>query len=372
MTTRVTFEAGTISDALKRAARVAPAKVGSSFDKAAGIIFDVAPGTDAPCVIRATDIETFYVEVIDTNSCEGDACRWRLPSQLLAGVIGTLPGTTGKQVTFTWDGAGPVIITSGRMKVQLNLNLNTFYPEWNVVDSLQLVNAPNFGGNITRVEWAASKEGPAPLNGVLIDGTHMLATDRYKVARVPCEIDVTEPMVIPAWSIGSLMKQMGDVLVGSTGNMFVAMPDDYTQIQVVKLGGDMPPVQKITSLSYEQEVSFDRTDLLDRISRAVQFAGADRAPILSIYIGRGGLAVFMQNDDIGLFGDEIDLTGQADHKRTKILFTPRMLIDALNHAPNPKVTLKYNPSNVMIPVCIDGDSGYEAWVAPRREMKPSE
>lgn len=358
---------------MKRAARVAPAKAGTSFDKSAGIIFDIAPGTDAPCVIRATDTEVFYVEVLETNSCEGDKCRWRLPSQLLANVIGTLPATAGKQVTFTWDGAGPIVITSGRMKVQFNLILNPFFPEWDVVDSLQLVTAPNFGGNMTRVEWAASKAGPAPLNGVLIDGTHMLATDRYRVARVPCKIDMPEgSIVIPAWSVGQLMKQMGDVLVGVSGNMFVAMPDDYTQIQVVSLGGQMPPIERVTSLVYDQQITVGKDALLERINRATQFSGADRAPILSVYIGREGLAVFMANADIGLFGDEIELLGQADHPRVKIMFSPKMLIDALTNAPNNTVTIKYSPSNVGLPICIDGDSGYEAWIAPRTEKSPTQ
>lgn len=367
MTTRVSFDAATIADAMKRSARVAPGKVGTSFDKAAGIVFDIAPSTDAPCIVRATDTETFYFETLEVISAEGDACRWRLPSQIMSSVIGTMPASSGKTVTFSWDGQGPILISSGRMRVSLNLIKNPHYPDWDVVDATSLVNAPNFGGNITRVEWAASKD--SPLNAVMIDGEYMISTDRYRIARVECPINLNGPSVlIPAWSIGQLIKQMGDVLVGSSGNMFIVMPDDFTQIQVVTLGNQFPSLKRVFDIGYDEEVKLNREELLRHINNAVQFAGANRDPLMTIYLGREEVAVHLLNQDIGLFGDVIEVPGQVSGPRTKIHFTPKMLVDALTNAPNNNITFKFNPSNVKLPVCIDGDSGYTAWVAPRTEI----
>lgn len=372
MTTRVSFEAATIGDAMKRAARVAPAKVGTAFDKAAGIVLDIAPGTDAPCIVRATDTEVYYLEVLETVSAEGDKCRWRLPSQIMATVIGSIPPTAGRTVTFSWEGSGPITITSSRMKAELNLNLNPFYPEWDAVDASELVTAPNFGGAITRVEWAASKQGPSPLNGVLIDGTYMVATDRYRIARVECPIPLNgQSLIIPAWSIGHLLKSMGDVLIGMSGNMFIVMPDDYTQFQVITMGEKFAALEKIYSIPYEQEVHIGREDLLRQINNALAFAGSNRDPMVTLWLGREELAIHLHNQDIGMFGDVISVAGQAMHERIKIHFTPKMLIDALTNAPNNTVKFMYKPDHPKAPVCISGDSGYTVWCVPRSEMSSS-
>jgi len=373
MLTVASFEAGTISDAIKKAARVAPTKVGSAFDKAAGIIFDVYPGTDAPCVVRATNTDIFYVETVDVVNAEGDAVRWRLPSQVMANIIGNMPTTAGKVVTFTQKDSNVVEIASGRMRLKLVLNLNPYYPEWDITDPEDLVVASNFGGNITRVEWAASKNGPSPLDGVHISGTHIIATDRYRIARVPCEIDLPSgPITIPAWSIGQLLKQMGDVSIGVDGSLFVAQPDSYTQIKTTILGAQYMPIDRVTSMQFEEQVEINRSHLLSCIQNASQMAGADRAPVLTVIVGKEEFAVTMNNQEIGLFGDVVEIDGQATHPRVQIRFTPRMLIDALNNAPNDKITFKYNPSNINLPIGLDGDSGYEAWIAPRSEKTPTQ
>jgi DNA polymerase III sliding clamp (beta) subunit (PCNA family) len=368
--TVVSFEVGTIADSMKKAGRVAPAKVGSAFDKAAGIVLDIDPNSSAPCVVRATDVEVFYLETVDVIKAEGDPVRWRLPSVILANVIGGLPATSGKHVTISQFSPTQVEIKSGRMTCKLYLNPNPYYPEWNPTDGHALTTAPNFGGNITRVEWAASKSGPAPLNGVHLTGEYIIATDSYRIARVPCKIDLPRPITIPAWTIGPLLKQMGDVEVGLDGTLFVAMPDEYTQIKTVTLGENYPPVERIAATQYENEITFRRTELTAQIQNASSFAGADRAPVLQLYIGRQELAVYMENQEIGLFGDVIELPGQADHPRVRIRMTPKMLIDALNNAPNDNVILKYHLDSPKKPICIDGDSGYEVWLAPRAEKTP--
>lgn len=370
MTTVVTFEAGTIGDSMKKAARVAPSKVGSAFDKAAGIVLDIAPGSNTPCIVRATDTSIFYFEILDVLKAEGNPVRWRLPSQLISNVLGTLPATAGKQVTFTQISSSQVEIKSGRMTAKVILNANPYYPEWEPSDSAGLTVAPNFGGNITRVEWAASKPGPPPLNGVHLDGTHIIATDRYRIARVPCLIDLPHPVTIPAWSVGSLLKQMGDVLVGFGGNLFVAMPDDYTQVKTIVLGDQYLDLKKVIAREFDEQVEFRRAELTERITRAVNFAGADRAPILEMFIGQSEVAIMLQNQEVGLFGDVVEVPGQASHRRVKLRFTPQMLLDALSNAPNDKVILKYNPNNTNLPVSIDGDSGYQVWIAPRQERAP--
>lgn len=370
MTTSVSFESATVADAIKKAASVAPAKVGSAFDKAAGVIFDIDPNASAPCVVRATDTEVFYIETVDVDSAHGDAVRWRFPSQLLSGV---LSATSGKLVHFRQDNNPQVEVSSGRMKARINLNANPHYPEWDPSDKVKMVTAPNFGASLARVEWAASKAGPPPLNGIRIDGQYITSTDRYRIARVPCEVPLEgDAITIPAWSITGLLKPMGDVQIGVDGNFLIVMPDDYTQIKTVCFGTEFPRIEKVMSLAYEQEVRFHKTDLIEKIQKATPFAGADRAPKITLFLGKQEIAVMLRGEETGLFGDVIEIPGQAEHDRVQIFFSPKMLLDPLMNTQSDKVTLKYNPADTNLPVCICGDSGYEVWVAPRSEKTPGD
>lgn len=372
--TSVTFEAATFSDAIKKAARVAPAKVGVAFDKAAGIVLDITPGSGAPCVIRSTDTQVFYLETLEVTDVTGVPVRWRLPSVVLGNVIGTLPPRNGQVLTINQISSSQVEIKSGRMRVKLNLIDNPAYPEWDAIDGGDLTVASNFGAALTRVEWAAWKGGTAPLCGVHVNGTHIIATDRYKIARVPCVVELPNPITLPSGGIGSILKQAGDVSIGFDGNLFVAQPDEWTQYKTTIIGEQYPAakIEQIAALTYGQEVRISRDELVEYIQRAANFAGSDRAPTLKIFLGKQELAVMMANTEIGLFGDVIEVPGQASHSRFELLFSPKMLIDALTNAPTGNITLKYNDGVKNRPLYIEGDKGYQAWVAPRTDIGPTD
>jgi DNA polymerase III sliding clamp (beta) subunit (PCNA family) len=368
--TVVSFEAGTIGDAIKKAASVAPTKVGSAFDRAAGIIISLTPGTDAPCIVRSTDTDLFYTESVDVVRAEGDPAVWRLPSMLLAQVLSNL--ASKGPVTFTQVSPTEVLITCGRMKARMVTMDPTTYPRWGIANMEDLREAPDFGSSILRVEWAASKSGPSPLNGIRLDGDFIMATDRYRIARTPCKIDLPNgPITIPAGTIGRLLKPIGDVLIGIDGPLFVAMPDDWTQIKTTTIDEKFPDMNKIFGIDYEQQVKVPKATLLEYVNKAAGFAGADRAPIVTIIVGQEELAVMLRNREVGTFGDVIEVPGEAQHPRIQINITPGMLTSGLSNAPGHTVTFKYNPSNIKLPLGIDGEGGYQVWLAPRTEKDPT-
>lgn len=370
--TVVVFESGTIADSMKKAGAVAPSKVGAAFDTASGIIMDVTPGSKTPCVIRATDTEVFFMETLDVVSCAGESVRWRLPAQLLANVIGSQAAGSGKTITFTQISPSQVQIKCGTMRSKINLNLNTSYPEWDPSTGVNLINAPAFGESLKRVIWAAEKGGVPQLSGFHLTGTHAIATDRYRIARIPLEVKLDRPVTIPTGRIASLISQAGDVLVGMDGEQFVVMPDDYTEIKTVIFGGAYPPIEMVTDREYETSVSFSKDMLIERVQRAVHFAGTDRAPVLFLFLGRSQLAIMMQNPEVGQYGDVVDLPGQAEHDRITLRFTPSMILDGLSHAPSKTIEFNYNTSSTNRPVRIDGGQGYQCWLAPRSEITPAE
>lgn len=371
MPTKITFETATIADVIKKAARVAPAKSGHAFDKAAGVVVDIFPNEEAKCVVRATNLDVFYTEIVGVLDVEGDEVRWRLPSMVLASVLDTLPTTSGSTVTITQTEDNRVLITSKRMKVTLMRMDETFFPDWDMFDPAGLTQVSGLGGRLAQVEWASSSQSSPPLCGVHLDGEFAIATDRYRLARIPCRVDLPHPVTIPSGILGNVLKPMGDVGLGVNGSTLRIAVDDFAQIQTVIFEAQFPPLGKVTRSDYEQSVTVNKTQLINILNRANQFAGADRSPMLKMYVGKGEVAVMMENEEIGLMGDVVECLAGGDHPRTEFKFTPKNILDGVSKSPNDKIELRYDPSNTMRAFYIDGGSGYESWIVPRKETKPS-
>lgn len=362
MTTAV-FETAAISDAIKKASRVAPAK-GQAFDKAAGVVIDCSPEST---IIRATDLQIFYQEWVDAVEVTGDRAVWRLPAQLLASVLASLPIGTGKTVTFEHKD-NVLMMTAGRTKARFNLIDSQYYPIWTAFDPDSLIKATDLGGRIGQVSWAASNNvADAPWCGVHLNGQRAIATDRYRLASVPLEIpDLESPITVPGNLLRSVLNKTGDVEITVEERQLLIMPDEHSQIRAVCYAQEYPKADIILqrASANPDRLTVRKTQLIEMIMRAQNFAGSDRTPLLRIFIGQEELAVMMANTEVGLLGDVIDLPGQAVHKRVEYKFTPKNLLDALNNAPNEEVSLGYSKDKSTI-FYIDGGTGYEACVAPR-------
>ena len=366
--TSVIFETATVADAIKKAARVAPAKSGHAFDKAAGIVLDIFPGSDVQCVVRATNTDIFSAEVVNVVEAEGNETRWRLSSMVLAGVIGTLPIANGKVVKLRQEG-NVIKMESGRTRASMVLMDVDYYPEWDSFEADGFTQVSGLGGRLDQVEWAASTAPQPPLCGILLDGQYAIATDRYRLARVPCKIDLPRPIIVPAGILGSVLRPMGDVGLSMDGSMLQIAVDPYHQVKTITYDMDFPPVSKVMRTEYPEFVDVSKSALVDMMQRANTFAGADRAPVLTLFLGREEIAVMMTNDEIGLLGDAIEVPGQITHPREQLRFTPKNLLEAIAKAPGGKVKLGYDPENAKLPLHVADGSGYEAWVVPLAQAK---
>jgi hypothetical protein len=90
---------------------------------------------------------------------------------------------------------------------------------------------------------------------------------------------------------------------------------------------------------------------------------------MTMFIGAEEVAVMISDEDQGLLGDVLEVPGFAKHSRKKMIFTPKNLSEAVSASPSDEVTFYYDPENALLPVRIDGGSGYEAWVMPRRNLE---
>lgn len=365
--TEIVFEVGTLADVISKAAIVAPAKAGNAFDKAAGIMLEITPSEDVKCLIKATNLDVYYLEVVDSISVQGEDVRWRLPSTFMAELLKAIKPMPGKTVKLSQaPGTGVVVIQSGRMRASVGLIDSEYYPEFEVVDPEHLYKVTGLGSRIEAVAWAVAKAGSEPLNGVHFDGTHIIATDNYRVARVPLSIPLAVPVTVPAVALSPLLKRAGEIEVGFTDHQMIIRPDEYTQIVCSIFGLPFPNVSRLATLTYDHELRINKQDLVDLVNRAAGAAGGDRFPILRVIIGRGEVAVMMQGNE-RMIGDVLEVPGQCNHARINAYFTPQYIVDALSRAPTDSVTLNYKEENeTRQPARIDSGPDYQAWIAPRR------
>lgn len=366
VSTTVVFETATIADAIKAADRVAPNK-GAAFDKASGIVLEIDPAAGT-VVIKATNMDIFQMAWIDAVSMEGPATVWRLPSMLFTRHMAALPIGSGKEVTFRQN-ERQLHVEQGRTKARFNLIDADFYPTWAAFDPDDLTPVKDFGGRVALVEWAAAKDS-IPLTGVHFDGELAIATDRYRLAAVPLVIaGLASPCTVPAGLLSSILKQTGEVSLAVDGTQMLLMPDEHTQIRCVLYGEKYMDARRVmdNNRDYPQVIKTKKAPLLEVINRTMNFTGSERFPTLRMFMGNEEIACMMTEREAGLIGDVHEIPGQAVHDRSELKFTPKNLVDALTQAPNEEIEIHYDPDRPNKIVYINGGSGYEAWVMPRRE-----
>lgn len=368
---KVVFETATIADAIKKAERIAPSK-GSAFDKAAGIVLSIDPASGL-VVVRATDLRIYSMEWVTSLSIEGDApVEWRLPSKLFATVLAGLPIGTGKEVTLEEISTGRnrlVTLTSGRTKAKFNLMEVDYYPVWDVFSPDDLTETDNMGGRIAMVEWAASQAEDPPLSGVYFDGEVVKATDQYKLTIAPLKIPhLTEPITVPAGILGQVLKETGEVAVGVSDNgHLLIMPSPTVQIMATIFGAAYPNTARIEAMAdTPNRVKVHKASILEVMHRASAFSGSERYPVLKVFFGQEEIAVMMLTAEVGALADVVEVPGYCDHRRVEMRFGPKNIIQAIENVPNDHLTLGYNAENGMSVLHIDGGSGYQSWVMPRK------
>lgn len=361
---KVTFENATIADSIGKAAKVAPTR-GMAFDKAAGICMTLDPEANT-VTLRSTNLNVFYLELVDAVEVEGEG-TWRFPSMVISALMAKLPIGSGKNVTLEQVGA-EVVLKSGRTKAKLRIMDATYYELWDPFDPEELEVVPDLGARIQQVEWAAMEDGEVIYSGIHLNGEYVVGTDRIRLAVAECVAEpIYKPVTIPAGILKPVISNLRDVAVGISEGQFLLMPDVSTQIRTVIYDKEYPPVLKALDRQWPDEIKIRKTELLDIIDRAMVFGNRDRSPKMQFIVGKGEVAVMIGDQEMGLLQDVMEISGQADHKRLTIFFTPKNLTEALNAAPSEECVLGYDANNANFPVLINGGSGYRALVMPRRD-----
>lgn len=370
--TTVTFENAALASAIARCARVAPTK-GAAFDKASGIVFSIRPNdTEEAVDLRATNLEVDIREAVDALSIDADASlasvQWRLPAPLLAGLIGGLPIGTGKTVTFRQE-RNTIHITSDKMKASLQILPADDFPTWDNFDPDGLESVHGFTGKIGSVSWACAKDS-IPLSGVRVTGTHLIATDRYRLAKIPCTVPIEDPITVPLDVLTPILKSVDDAKIKATGHHLLLMPDPYTQLRAILYDADYPQVERVMAQDkdLDSKVTVNRELLRSAIQRImVVTARGDRYPLIRLTFTPDAIGLYTKAESIGDVEDEIDCTPVTTTvEEFVVYFTPNFLTDALGGTIAPDITIEFVSSSGKRMVKFSDGAGYEAWVMPRK------
>lgn len=359
------MEAATFLDLMVRAGRVAPSR-GAAYDKASGIVMEVKPGEDHNLVVRSTNLDVFFTTWAKAQTITGDPVTWRFHADTIQAVARALKSTGGAKVILATDG-GRVQITQGRLKSKLNVMTVTDYPIWKAFNPNLLHRSGNIQKALSMIEWAAGSSESDLLIGVKADGKRIICTDRYRVGTVPYELPDLEgdPFVFKARLLSGAVSSQTHFDIGFDGDYLLLMPDELTQIKVLGLAGDFPPVERIMIPDKPCQFRVRRVSLIELVNRVLSVRGSDRSPLVKLRIGKGEIVGYMQNEDFGMFGDVIEIPGYCPHERIDYGFSHENLIAALNAAPGDDVIVGHDPGNLKSPFYFKGEQDYEAWLAVR-------
>lgn len=381
MTISVTFETAGLAAAVGKAARVAPSK-GMAFDKAAGILLEGRPHADhgRQVAIKATNLEVDYLEWVQPLEMHSDETfDWRLPSTIFAGFCAGMPIGSGKTVTITReDHGGPITLRSGKAKATIQVMKSDTYKSWEAFDPDLLHDVKEFPSRVAQAAWACDRQA-VPFSGVHLDGTHIFATDKYRLVRVPCDATLTEPVTVPMDTLGPILKTVEDVRLGANENYLLIMPDEYTQMRAVIYDVKYPNISVIMDNSiYNRAVTVPRIRFREALSRMTGLiAKGERYPIVTCRFTPDTIYMEMTVSSVGTMTDEIDVSTEViahpaieddgGPVEQEIHFTPTYLTDALDQPNTDTVTLGFRTDKPGTPVKVFDGLGYEAWLMPRKK-----
>lgn len=368
MNIKVSFDAATIADAIQKAARVAPTK-GASFDRAAGIQFDRVSGSEW-VYVRSTNLDTTYlqkVKPLEVNT--PGSFSWRVPSNILSGLVSALPLDEGKTINLVDTGDKALRITSGNVKVKLSL-ISGEFPTVTEFPTDDLSQAHDFAQKASQVTWACDKDGI--LSGVYCDGESLIGCNRTTAAIIPCEMPIDKPIVVPLWNIGTVLRSASDVRLAARERELHIMLDSESQATSRLIEGEYPPVKKLRRDDYTGEAVLPTAAITDAMNRMLVVARSERLPTIKLTFNVGStksLTLDLDVPDTGRIQDTVDITGTYDDS-FEIFFTPAHFMPALENARAEQVTMKFGhpdraTAHLKTVTLLDG-KGYEALVTPRK------
>lgn len=304
---KFTVDLPDLIDAVRRAASVAP-----NTGEQAGVRLEVQ---GALVLVKAADAETTFRAQIPLRSSEGIIDPFRLPASVLAAYLQKLPLVDDPTVELV-VGAEEVRLTSGKCRATFNRIKDTGgYRTIEAFDPSGLAEVEGLASKLQRVVWARHPKDP-PYDGIHLSGTYIETTDKYKMARVACEIPLDRPVTAPLTATTEAMRgYKGGVHLGVHNDKLMVMPDPDLQFTSVVYMAPWPPTENVYNIVRgNPRQTFNKAGLLDALSRIVALSKEQASPKVTATLDGAMLLMEITVPGIGNIEEKIDLDSESPTK----------------------------------------------------------
>lgn len=369
MKTTAQFYTAPFSDAVSKAAKVAPTK-GSAFDKAAGIVVVVNPANPF-AIIKSTDIECSYVQKIPVVAVTGERKEWRLSSRMLDNLLKQLPMGAGASVKILDQEDSFLRVKSNRFTGKLRSMDATTFPssvKWKDFDLSTFGEANEFASMAEQVAWATKSTDPSsPLYGVHIDGTRLIACDAYCMALRPCVVPVDSPITVSLDRVAGLLKSATDVRLRADETRLWLHLDAETQASSTLITLPYPNVLGIMRDTFTGSATFSKTEFIETLQRLLVLIQSDKSPTLTVTMN-GPLSRMVLDValDAERMQDVIDIKTDFAGEWTFKL-TPTYIANAVGGCRADQVTMFFgDPTNdPKKTIAVEDGAGYHCTIMPK-------
>lgn len=365
--TTVEFETAALSDCLKAAARVAP-KANNRDLELAGIMLQIRKGL---AIVRATNGDVWYRHELTPTEFDGNPVQWRLPSQVAARVVGSLPVKKGSRVTLTQD-KGVIRVKSARMTASIGLIDPSLFPQWEPMDMASAPMVPGFGKQLGYVTWATERSSDLAGSCVMLNGTSLVAATHKAVARAECKVDLGgyDQVLLPLVVLSPILSQMVDCKVAFDGKVFAMQPTDEVQIHTTTMDLAFHKVDRPMSREFDGQVPISRQQAAEVLARVRAIVDSDIEGHVRLIVGQGKVSFFSTGSGgMNSVTDILELgEGMAQHDMVFLRMSAETLSLALGRSPGDELTIRYDTTGSSPVFRVDGADDYSCWIPLIKEV----
>jgi DNA polymerase III subunit beta len=308
------------------------------------------------------------LKVIETGSSV-------IPAKYFSEIVKKLPGDIHVKI----NAKQMVTLQSGEIFTTLHAFQSDEYPSLPQIDESRFLKilCTELIEMIKQTAFAVAKNESKPvLTGVHLSfkENHLFcaATDSHRLALKEVTIDssVTGSFIVPSTSLAEIIKLLSD----ETGYVHIFLSDYYIVFKLNSISlfsrvieGSFPNVSGLLPTEARTIATFDRSNLLKGIDRAILFASEWKNKNVNLEINDGmKLRISSNSSEIGKIEEYQNIQEITGETEVSISLDGTFLMDALRAIKEDKVMLSFGGS--MRPVLIEpvGNASYKQLISPVR------
>lgn len=267
-----------------------------------------------------------------------------IPSKLIADIVRALgPGA----VDVVVDG-DEVQVTAGRSEFSMRTIPADDFPRLGSPEGDEVtLDAADLSDALKQVVKAASGDDSRPiLTGVLLaaegDGLRLVSTDSYRLAvrDLPgtSVLSGDQSVLVPSRALAELNRVFGDHETVSLrlGARDASFEVGGTQVVTRLIEGEFPNYRGLIPETYPNELTVNRSELLDAVRR-VRLMAQEATPI-RLNMQADTLELVAVTQDVGQAQEILDASYNGDE--LTVAFNPDYLIDGIEVTPGEEITLQ--------------------------------